>query len=136
MKPTLHDIAKHTGALVRGNRWIQVGALLVLSAGANVVTRAAGLPLPGSVVGLFVLLALLLSGAVPVDWFNRGARGLLDHLMLFFVPAMLGLIDHPELLGALGFKLLLAVLVGTAAVMISTALIVEAGFRLRSRHAR
>lgn len=136
MKPTLQDFARRAGVLVRGNRWIQVGALLVLSAGANGVTRAAGLPLPGSVVGLFILLALLLSGVVPVDWLNRGARGLLDHLMLFFVPAMLGLVDHPELLGPLGFKLLVAVLVGTAGVMISTALIVEAGFRLRNRHAR
>jgi len=119
----------------RDNRWLQAAALVALCAGANAVTRALGWPVPGSVVGLAVLLALLLGGIVPVRWFRRGAHGLLDHLMLFFVPAMLGLVDHRELVGALGFKLLAAVLIGTPLVMISTALVVEAGFRLQARRA-
>ncbi|WP_233256671.1 CidA/LrgA family protein [Opitutus sp. ER46] len=136
MNSWFHQSRRRLAHLIRGNRWVQVGALLVLSAGANALTRALGLGVPGSVVGLFILLALLFSGIVPSHWLNRGASGLLDHLMLFFVPAMLGLVDHPELVGPLGFKLLLAVLVGTPAVMIGTALVVEAGFRLRNRHAR
>lgn len=136
MKPNLLAAAKSLGRLIRENRWIQLAALIVLSAGANALTRVLGLPVPGSIVGLFLLLGLLLSGAVPVAWFSQGARGLLDHLMLFFVPAMLGLVDHPELVGPLGFKLLLAVFVGTPAVMVGTALVVEAGFRLKSRDVR
>ncbi|PTY02124.1 CidA/LrgA family protein [Opitutaceae bacterium EW11] len=136
MKPNILAAAKSLGRLIRGNRWIQLAALIVLSAGANALTRVLGLPVPGSIVGLFLLLGLLLSGAVPVAWFSQGARGLLDHLMLFFVPAMLGLVDHPELVGPLGFKLLLAVFVGTPAVMVGTALVVEAGFRLKSRDVR
>lgn len=136
MNSSLRIVTERLTGLLRGNRWAQVGVLLAVSAGANALTKAIGLPLPGSIVGLFILLGLLLSGVVSVDWFNRGARGLLDHLMLFFVPAMLGLVDHPELVGPLGFKLLLAVLVGTPAVMIGTALVVETGFRLRRRYAR
>jgi len=113
----------------RNSRWLQVAVLTLLWLAADRLTRWSGLPLPGSVMGLFVLWALLETKVLSPMWFRRGAKGLLDHLLLFFVPAMLALVDHPELLSWIGVKLLLAVLIGTPLVMIGTAVVVELGFR-------
>ncbi|HBR93037.1 MAG TPA: CidA/LrgA family protein, partial [Opitutae bacterium] len=87
--------------------------------------------IPGSLVGLFVLWLLLNRKVLPAAWVEDGANDLLNHLMLFFVPAMLALVDRPELLSMLGVKLLIAVLISTLAVMCGTACVVEIGFRLK-----
>lgn len=97
------------------------------------LVAAASIPLPGGVIGFIVLVACLYGGAVSPKWFSKGASGLLDHLALFFVPAMVALVGRSELVGLLGVKLLLVVLTGTILVMGGTALIVEIGFRWRAR---
>ncbi len=94
-------------------------------------TTALNWPLPGSLIGLGLLWFLLDRGLIPARWVEAGADGLLNHLMLFFVPAMLALVDRPELLSLLGVKLLITVLLSTLAVMCGTACVVEVGFRLR-----
>ncbi len=114
---------------LRNSRLLQVAVLTLIWLAADRLTRWSGLPIPGSVMGLFALWALLESRILSPVWFRRGARGLLDHLLLFFVPAMLALVDHPELLSWIGVKLLLAVLIGTPLVMVGTAVVVELGFR-------
>jgi holin-like protein len=48
--------------------------------------RRLGLILPGSVLGLFLLLALLGARVVRIEWVEEAARRLLMLLPLFFVP--------------------------------------------------
>ena len=50
------------------------------------VKRALGLVLPGNMLGLFLLLALLSTGAVPLRWVEGTARWLLWLLPLLFMP--------------------------------------------------
>ena len=89
------------------------------------------LPIPGSLLGLLLLWTLLECNVLPVNWFEHGADSLLKHLMLFFVPAMLALVDHPEFMSMLGLKLVAVVLISTIIVMAGTASVVELGFRMR-----
>lgn len=119
----------------RRSRWLQAALVVVIWWGCDVAVRALGLPVPAGVIGLALLLAALISGKVPAGWFRRGTTGLLDHMLLFFVPACMALLDHPELLGATGLKLLLVIAVGTVLVMTGTALTVEACFRWSRRNA-
>lgn len=101
----------------------------------ELASKTLGLPIPGGVLGLAVLLVLLLRCRVPDRWVAKGAEPLLDHLLLFFVPATMSLLNHPEFLGLLGLKILFVIISGVVTVMVGTALIVEWHFRLRSRHA-
>lgn len=101
----------------------------------ELASKTLGLPIPGGVLGLAVLLVLLLRCRVPDRWVSKGAEPLLDHLLLFFVPATMSLLNHPEFLGLLGLKILFVIISGVVTVMVGTALIVEWHFRLRSRHA-
>jgi len=115
---------------------LQAALLIGLWWVCDLAVRLAGLPIPGGVLGLFVLLGLLASGALPAKWLSRGASGLLNHMLLFFVPAAMTLRDHTELLGVTGLKLLAVIVVGIVSVMAGTALIVELHFRARSHHVR
>ncbi|MDR3673737.1 MAG: CidA/LrgA family protein [Holophaga sp.] len=98
------------------------------------LTRALDLPLPGGIIALGVLLCLLLSGRVRLGLVRRGAAGLLDHMVLFFVPAVMALLNHPELLGMVGLKILVVIAFSTLAVMVGTALVVDVCFRWRADH--
>lgn len=117
----------------RDNRWAQVAALIAIWAAAESARGWLGIPLPGSVIGLFAVWLLLEFRVLPLSAVEHGADSLLNHLVLFFVPAMLALVGHPELLSLTGIKIFAAILLGTVIVMCGTALVVEIGFRLGSR---
>lgn len=134
-------MARHLGTTLlrihlRRNRWVQAGLMVALWAAAQALVSRLNLPVPAGVVGLAVLLVLLASGRVPVAWFGRGSSHLLDHMLLFFVPATMALLDHRELFGTLGLEVLGVIVVGTLLVMVGTALAVEACFRWSARDVR
>jgi len=89
-----------------------------------------GLPLPGGVVGMLLVLALLSAGWVRAGSLRRGANWYLAEMLLFFIPAVAAVREHPEFLGVLGVKLLVAIVAGTLVVMLATALSVELCYRL------
>jgi len=64
---------------------------------------------------------------------KRGANWLLAEMLLFFVPAVLALLDHGELIGLLGLKIFAIILLSTTAVMCVTALTVDACYRWSER---
>lgn len=135
-KTRLLSAARNCGASVSGNRWAQ--ALLVLAfwlAGEGVV-RALSLPVPGSLVGLAMVLALLLSGRISLARIQRGAECFLADMLLFFVPAVLAITDHREFLSLTGLKILVVIILSTAAVMIATALAIDLSYRWSSSRER
>lgn len=74
------------------------------------IVRQLGIPLPGNLVGMVILLALLASGIVRPAWVEPAATLLLRHLGFFFVPIAVGLMTIGDLLRAQGIPLLLVVL--------------------------
>ncbi|MFB4159897.1 CidA/LrgA family protein [Geomicrobium sp. JSM 1781026] len=81
------------------------------------------LPVPGSVIGMILLLLLLYTGIIKLHWVEQGARILIMHLPLLFLPIMAGLIQHQDLLQPTGFFMLLATVVSTWLVMIIAGLL-------------
>ena len=99
--------------------------LLILFWGiAHLIVGATHLPIPAGVLGLLMTSALLFSKRLSILDIRRGADSLIEHMMLFFIPAALILLDMPQLLGLPGLKLLIAMIVGTSLVMLATALCV------------
>jgi holin-like protein len=63
------------------------------------IVSAAGLPVPGPVVGMALLFAgLLVHGALPDD-LGKVADALISNLSLLFIPAGVGVLLHGELIG-------------------------------------
>lgn len=114
----------------RHSRSLQIGVIIAFWLLGETVARLAHIPLPGGILGLFAVLMLLASGHLHTVELRRGASLLLSEMLLFFVPAVLAVLDHRELLGLLGLKIFGAVLGGTMIVMGGTALVVDFCFRV------
>lgn len=121
--------------LVHQSRLLQLGLLTGCWLVGEAVVRTVRLPLPAGVVGMGLVLLLLKSGLVTPASMRRGASWFFDYMMLFFVPAVLVVLEHPEFLSLLGLKILGLIVVSTVLVMAGTALSVEFYFRWRMRHA-
>ena len=83
-----------------------MGLLSAFAAAGEALVRTAGLPLPGSVVGLALLWGALGLGAVKLHWIAPAADGLLGVLGLLFVPATVGFIQFLSAGAAWGLWLL------------------------------
>ncbi len=60
------------------------------------------LPIPGSIIGLILLIICLSVKIIPVKMIEDGAGFLLSFLPLLFIPAMTGVINYPSLFSASG----------------------------------
>ena len=100
---------------------------------ADFAARHLDLPIPGSVVGLGALLALLFTGGIRPRWVKAGADWMLSELLLFFVPAAVAVVQYGGLFKADGWRLALVVVCGTLMVLVAVALTVDQAVRLERR---
>ena len=93
-----------------------------------------GWPIPGGVMGLALLLILFASGVLKPAMLQLGAGWLMAEMLLFFIPALMSLLDYGSLIREEGWRILLVIAVSTLMVMVVTALTVELVCRWRLRH--
>jgi holin-like protein len=99
-----------------------LAVLLVFQLIGEVVVQWLKLPLPGPLIGMLLLFAVLIArGRVP-HWLRETATGLLQHLMLLFIPAVTGVIVYFEQLGDDWPAFVVACIGGTAISIVVTAL--------------
>lgn len=120
---------------LRRSRSLQILFLFAFWLLSEALVRLFGLPVPGGVVGMFLLIALFASGRFSPRNVGLGADWFLAEMLLFFIPAIPAILNHHELLGWLGVKVLVVILAGTVIVMVVTALVVDICFRWSARRA-
>lgn len=91
-------------------------------------------PIPGGVIGLGLLLLVFASGVIKPAALQLGAGMLMAEMLLFFIPALMSLLDYGALVRDDGWRILLVIGVSTLLVMVVTAFTVEAVCRWRLRH--
>jgi len=101
-------------------------ALLTLQLAGEVLVRAWGLPVPGPVVGMGLLLALLTVRPAWRSVLQPTTDGLLQHLSLLFVPAGVGVVQHLQRLGDEAVAIAVALTVSTWIGLAATAWTVRA----------
>jgi holin-like protein len=80
-----------------------------------------GIPVPGPVAGMILLLiGLVIFGRVP-ECLRMPAEGLIRHLSLLFVPAGVGLMVFADVLAQQWLAILLSLLISTFITLIVTA---------------
>ncbi|SAK73036.1 CidA/LrgA family protein [Caballeronia ptereochthonis] len=112
---------------------LQSAALAGIWVAADFVARKLALPVPGGVIGLVVLLALLFCGGVAPRWVKAGADWLLSDMLLFFIPAAVAAVQYGGLFMEDGWRLALVVVAGTLMVMVAVAFAVDQAARLERR---
>jgi holin-like protein len=99
--------------------------LLLCQSAGELLARGLHLPLPGPVLGLLLLWALLAWPRVRSS-VAAAAEPLLQHLSLLFVPVGVGVVAHLGLVAQYGGRIVLAVVVSTVVGMAVTALVLKA----------
>ncbi|MGE0972322.1 CidA/LrgA family protein [Klebsiella sp. WOUb02] len=87
------------------------------------------LPLPANLVGMLMLLALIVCRVIPLNWVRAGARWLLAEMLLFFVPAVVAVVNYTQLLLMDGWRILLVIALSTTLVLGVTAWVVDKVYR-------
>ncbi|WP_127903652.1 CidA/LrgA family protein [Solirhodobacter olei] len=132
---TAHRLSVRFRYALHRSRTGQIALLAAIWLIGQAVVHVTGLPLPGGIIGLALLLFLLGSRLMSPLSLRRGANWFLAEMLLFFVPAVLAVLNYPQLLGVLGLKILAVILGGTISVMGVTAMTVELSGNWRARHA-
>jgi holin-like protein len=84
------------------------------------VVHDLGVPLPGNVLGLVLLAACLSTGVVKMRWVEQTADLLLQHMLLFFAPMIVGILPMAGDLGRELFPVAVMVVGSLVAVMLAT----------------
>lgn len=83
-------------------------------------------PIPGSVLGMVLLLAGLIIGVVQFEWVSEAAELLLSHMALLFVPVGVALMLYFELLSSQWLPIVAATAGSTFVVLAVTGLVSSA----------
>ncbi len=105
---------------------VQIGILYIFYRVGAYIQDVFSIPVPGSIIGMILLLLLLMTGFLKDKYLQDGAYVLLLYLPLFFVPATVGVMDHFGFLSSIdGLIMLFALLVGTILVLLSSGLVAQ-----------
>ncbi|WCK55221.1 CidA/LrgA family holin-like protein [Aneurinibacillus sp. Ricciae_BoGa-3] len=89
---------------------VQIIILYVLNVVGDLIVKVLHIPIPGNLVGLFLLFLLLMTRIISLQWLEEGAALLLKHLSLFFIPIAVGLMSYGNLLMHEGWLLFVSIL--------------------------
>jgi holin-like protein len=102
---------------------IQLGVLMMFQFIGEVLVASTGVPFPGPLCGLALLLSYLCLRGGPSDDLTKVATMLIDNLGLLFVPAGTAIVAYGALLARDGLAIAAALVVSTiAAVLVSGAI--------------
>ncbi len=111
-------------------------ALLACQLVGELLVRLLGVPVPGPVAGMVVLLvALQLREPGKDAGVVRVADGLLRHLQLLFVPAGVGVVEYLGVLGASAVPVVVGLAVSWFAALVTTAAVAAGLLALGRRRA-
>lgn len=111
-----------------------IALLLVCQLLGELIHLATRLPLPGPVIGMFLLLGWLALRRRERPTLDQVSNWLIAHLSIMFVPAAVGVMQEGPLLQRYGLAILLATLVSTVLTLAVTVLVFRAvARRMESR---
>lgn len=116
--------------------------ILLCQLAGEVFVRGLGLPVPGPVIGLMLLLILLMArdrftllarGPLRGDGVENASRGLLANLSLLFVPAGVGVVQKLDLVAAHGIAVAAVLVISVVVTLLMTVATFLVASRLMAR---
>lgn len=103
----------------------QIVILWVIFWLGNQITGISGLPIPGTVFGMVLLFCLLLSGILKLSYIQEAADFLLKHMLFFFIPVAVGLMDWGSIFYEYALVLTAALVVGAVLPFFTVGIITQ-----------
>lgn len=91
----------------------------------NQLSRWLPVTIPGSILGMLILFALLTTQLVPLEWVRPGCQLLLRYMALLFVPIGVGVMNYFDLLIAQFGPVVISCLFSTLVTMLLVAGLTE-----------
>jgi holin-like protein len=110
---------------------LDLAILLIFQFAGELIRTVTGLPVPGPVIGMVLLLIALLAKLPVSAGIHATSRKLLGYLGLLFVPAGAGIVTRLPMIGAHWLPIVIAVVGSTIITMVITALVMRGLERLR-----
>lgn len=89
---------------------------LCLYAG-NAIAVLLPITIPGSIIGMLTLFALLATQILPVHWVKPGCHLLIRYMALLFVPISVGIMNYTDILSAQFGPIVVSIVVSTFLVL-------------------
>lgn len=79
------------------------------------------------------MLMLIIFRIFPLNWVKAGSTWLLTEMLLFFVPAVVAVVNYSHLLMFEGWRIFLVILISTILTLSITGLVVERIYNIEMR---
>lgn len=112
---------------------LQLASLCGLLWLCNLFVSYMSWPVPGSVLGLGVLVVLLVTKIVPERAVQVSSSWLLGELLLFFIPPVISVLKYQVLIRDDGWMIAGTIVFGTVGVLLGTALVVDRVYSFEKR---
>jgi len=112
---------------------LQLGLLALINRGGYLLTHVLYLRLPGNLVGMLLLFAMLLSRVIRLEWIQEGASILTRHFAFFFIPIAVGLIAFKDVFLQHGLSILGALVASATAGMLLCGLVAQVADKKESK---
>jgi holin-like protein len=109
---------------------LDLATLLMFQFAGEMIRAVTGLPVPGPVIGMVLLLVALLAKLPVPAGIHATSRKLLAYLGLLFVPAGAGVVTRLPMIGAHWLPIVIAVVGSTIITMVITAVVMRGLERL------
>ena len=109
---------------------LDLAILLMFQFAGEMMRAVTGLPVPGPVIGMVLLLIALLAKLPVPAGIHATSRKLLGYLGLLFVPAGAGVVTRLPMIGAHWLPIVIAVVGSTIITMVITAVVMRGLERL------
>jgi len=84
------------------------------------ISLAVGLPVPGNVMGMALIVVALMAGIIRIEWVQEAAELILSHMAIFFIPAGVGVMVYFDLIREEWLPIVAGTVLSTFAVMAVT----------------
>ncbi|MFD2705350.1 CidA/LrgA family protein [Salibacterium lacus] len=111
-----------------------IGILFVFYYTGVWIQEALQLMIPGSIIGMLLLLVCFSLNLVKPVWIEQGTSLLLSHMPLLFLPVTAGVIAHTQLFTGKGLWLVVIAYLSTLLVLVTSGWTVQLLLRRRNHH--
>jgi holin-like protein len=98
----------------------------------DLLVRVTGLPVPGNVLGMVLLLLALMFELIKIEWVTEAADLLLTNMAMLFVPVGVGVMLYFDLLAHEWLPILAATVLSTFVVLAITGHVTQGLLKYRT----
>ncbi|MCR8641335.1 CidA/LrgA family holin-like protein [Paenibacillus sp. N1-5-1-14] len=89
------------------------------------IVTALNWKIPGAFVAIAIVFALLHFRVLKLEWLELGSQWLIGEMLIFFIPAAIGIVNYGELVRSYGLQFIIIIVLSTIIVMGITGKITE-----------